>query len=85
MIAGWIGCKQSGGDPSSCTVAMDADKAPGLAPDAWRRQARNRLKLHRRPLHSARISVWPYTSDSVDWWLAIGYPKATTDLAGGLA
>ena len=26
VIAGWIGCKQSAGDPTSCTVAMDADK-----------------------------------------------------------
>jgi hypothetical protein len=26
VIAGWIGCKQSGGNPATCTVNMDADK-----------------------------------------------------------
>lgn len=26
VVAGWIGCKQSGGNPATCTVNMDADK-----------------------------------------------------------
>jgi len=26
VIAGWLGCKQSGGDPASCTTEMDADR-----------------------------------------------------------